>query len=102
MNTVSLESYKKVIALEKYFNFKENNIQLWYIERIKKGKYTFFAEGDSNWDYYKDENNYIYSISKVEGASSSHFGDLNYYNKRMLERSKNLLLTKKLENKKVI
>lgn len=86
MNTDALESYEKVISLEPYF--KENNIQLWYIEGVKQGKYTFFAKGDSNWDFYKDKNNYIYSISKEKGACSTHFGDLNYFNKRILKNKK--------------
>ena len=86
MNIDALESYEKVISLEKYF--KENNRQIDFIEGVKQGKYTFFEKGDFNWDYYKDKNNWIYAISKEKGALSVYFGTLNYFKRSILKNKK--------------
>lgn len=47
-------------------------------------KFTKVAEGDSNWDYYvmhyKDGSKSIVSLAKDNsGASDSHFGDFDYF-----------------------
>lgn len=80
-------SLELILAFDGTFN---DPFQQLYIDKVKEGSYKFFATGDSNWDYYIDENSYIYSIAKVSGCSSTCFGDLNYYNRRKKERIKNI------------
>jgi len=57
-------------------------------EKIKEGTLKFYAKGDSNWDYYiQDE--IIYAIAKTDECCSSYFGSIKYYQRRkMLEKLK--------------
>ncbi|MBX4267160.1 hypothetical protein [Clostridium estertheticum] len=54
-------------------------------EKIKNGELVLYAEDDSNWDYYiQDE--IIYAIAKTDECCSTYFGSVKYYIiRKMLE-----------------